>query len=71
MGNLFIVSGKYFVVIQYYFRDFYMNVIYNKGIPRFATNEKSLFNWWIIDKDPSLRWRSVQDDRSLLGSSGE
>ena len=35
-----------------------------------ATNDKFLFNWWIIDKDPSLRWRSVQDDRLLLGSSG-
>jgi len=30
MGNLFIVSGKYFVVIRYYFRDFYMNVIFIK-----------------------------------------
>ena len=36
-----------------------------------AANDKFLFNWWIIDKDPSLRWRSVQDDRSLLRSSGE
>jgi len=31
MGHLFIVSGKYFVVIRYYFRDFYMNVIFIKG----------------------------------------
>jgi hypothetical protein len=38
---------------------------------RFATtNNKFLFNWWINDKDPSLRWRSAQDDKSFLGSFG-
>jgi hypothetical protein len=31
MGNLFIVSGIFIVVIQYYFLDLYMNGIFIKG----------------------------------------
>ena len=30
MGNIFIVSGIYFVVMRYLFQNFYMNVIFIK-----------------------------------------
>jgi hypothetical protein len=42
MGHLFIVSGIFFVAIQYYFYDLYMNGIFIKD---FASGRQSVFRY--------------------------